>query len=131
MLNFVVILALVQAVLGIFRALQWFDVGTDLLGQGIVLLPVVGLIAFARGALIISIALAYVVFAIGLLWRKSWSWWVGLIVSAINVLLVFNVVIHGEPVSRAVLWLIAPISIAACLLSSSGRAAVAQVNRAE
>ena len=50
MLIFIAILAFVQAALGVFRAFQWFDVGADLLGQGLLLLPFVGVIAFARGA---------------------------------------------------------------------------------
>lgn len=121
MLIFIAILALVQGVLGVFRALQWFDVGADLLGQGLLLLPFVGMIAFARGALVIGIALAYVLLAMGLLWHKQWSWWVGLFVAAINVLLVLNIMIHGESVWRAVLWLVAPIIIIAYLLSPSGQ----------
>ena len=31
----------------LLRALQWFDVGADLLGKGIILLPFAGVIAFA------------------------------------------------------------------------------------
>jgi hypothetical protein len=116
-------LALVQATLGVFRAFQWFDVGADLLGQGLLLLPFVGVIAFARGALVISVAMLYALFAVGLLLQTSWVWWLGLSVAAISVLLVLNAVIQGESVSRAGFWLIAPIIIAAYLLSRSGRAA--------
>lgn len=121
-LIFIAILALAQAALAVFRALQWFDVGADLLGKGIILLPFVGVIAFARGALVIVLAMLYLLFAAGMLLEKNWAWWLGLIVCAINVLLVINVVIQGESVSRAVLWLIAPIIIAVYLLSRSGRA---------
>lgn len=106
-----------------FRAFQWFDVGADLLGQGLLLLPFVGVIAFARGALVISVAMLYALFAVGLLLQTSWVWWLGLSVAAISVLLVLNAVIQGESVSRAGFWLIAPIIIAAYLLSRSGRAA--------
>ena len=38
--------------------------------------------------------------------QKSWARWLGLGVATINILLVLNVVIQGEPFSRAVLWLI-------------------------
>ena len=127
LLIFVAVLAIVQAALGVIRAFEWFDVGTDLLGQGILLLPFVGLIALARGALVISVALAYVLFAAGLLGRRQWARWVGLFVAAINVLLVVNVIINGESVARAGLWLIAPVVIAAYLLSPSGRPAATRV----
>jgi len=123
MMIFIAILAFVQAVLGVFRALQWFDVGADLFGQGIILLPFVGMIAFAFGMLVSVLAMLYLLFAMGMLLQKSWAWWLGLIVSAINVVLVINVVIQGESVSRACFWLIAPIIITAYLLSPPGRAA--------
>jgi len=125
---FIAILALIQGVLGVFRAFEWFNVGADLVGQGLLILPLVGVVAFARGGLVIVLAMLYALFAVGLLLQKSWAWWLGLIVAAINVLLAINVVIQGESVSRAGFWLIAPIIIAAYLLSPSGRAAVKQVN---
>ena len=123
MLIFIAILAFGQAVLGVFRALQWFEVGADLFGQGIILLPFIGVIAIAVGALVSGLAMLYVLFAVGLVLEKSWAWWLGLIVSAINVLLVINVVIQGDSVSRAGFWLIAPTIITAYLLSPPGRAA--------
>ena len=120
---FIAILAFGQATLGVLRALQWFDVGADLLGEGIILLPVVGMIAIALGALVSGLAMLYLLFAVGMLLQKSWAWWLGLIVSAINVLLVVNVVIQSESGSRAGFGLIAPIIIIAYLLSPPGRAA--------
>ena len=119
---FIAILAFGQAVLGVFRALQWFDVGADLFGQGIILLPFIGVIAIALGALVSVLAMLYLLFAVGMLLQKSWAWWLGLIVSAINVLLVVNVVIQSESASRAGFGLIAPIIITAYLLSPPGRA---------
>jgi hypothetical protein len=91
----------VQGVLGVFRAFEWFNVGADLLGQGLLILPLVGVVAFGRGGLVIVLATLYMLFAAGMLLQKSWAWWLGLIVAAINVLLVVNVVIQGESVSRA------------------------------
>ena len=66
-------------------------------------------------------AMLYVLFAVGMLLQKSWAWWLGLILTAINILLVINVVIQGEAVSRAGFWLVAPIIIIAYLLSPSGQ----------
>jgi hypothetical protein len=128
MLIFIAILALVQGVLGVFRAFDWFHVGADLFGQGLLLLPLVGVVAFARGGLVIVLSLLSALFAAGMLLQKSWAWWLGLIVSAIIILLVLNILILGESVSRAAFWLIVPIVIAAYLLSPSGRAAVKQVS---
>ena len=128
MLICIAILALAQGVLGVFRAFEWFTVGADLLGQGLLILPLVGAVAFARGGLVIVLAMLYILFAVGLLLQKGWAWWLGLIVAAINILLVINVIIQGESVSRAGLWLIGPIIIAVYLLSAPGRAAATQVN---
>lgn len=128
MLIFIAILALVQGVLGVFRAFEWFNVGADLLGQGLLILPLAGVVTFGRGGLVIVLATLYLAFAVGMLLQKSWAWWLGLSVAAISVLLVLNVLILGESVSRAAFWLIVPIVIAAYLLSPSGRAAVKQVN---
>jgi len=128
MLIFIATLALIQGVLGVFRAFEWFNVGADLFGQGLLILPLVGVVAFARGALVIVLAMLYLLFAVGMLLQKSWAWWLGLIVSAINVLLVINVVIQGESASRVVFWLVAPIIIAVYLLSPTGRAAFKQTH---
>ncbi|MGH7873351.1 MAG: hypothetical protein ACREQO_14150 [Candidatus Binatia bacterium] len=43
--------------------MHWFDVGSDLLGQGLLLLPIVGVLAFFRGVVVAVIALLYVLFA--------------------------------------------------------------------
>jgi hypothetical protein len=117
MLIVIAILALVQGVLCVFRAFEWFTVGADLLGQGLLILPLVGVVAFGHGGLVIVLAMLYVLFAVGMLLKKSWARWLGISVAAINVLLVVNVVIQGESVSRAGFWLIAPIIIGAYLLS--------------
>jgi len=128
MLIFIAILALIQGVLGVFRAFKWFSTGADLFGQGLLILPLAGVVTFGRGGLVIVLATLYLAFAVGMLMKKSWAWTLGLVVAAISVLLVLNVLILGESVSRTAFWLIVPIVIAAYLLSPSGRAAVKQVN---
>src|SRR5688572_28713548 len=124
----IAVVALVHGVLGVFRAFEWFHIGADQFGQGLLILPLVGAVAFARGGLVIVLAMLYVLFAAGMLLQKSWARWLGLSVAAISVLLVINVVIQGESVLRAGFWLIAPIIIAVYLLSQSGRAAATRVN---
>ena len=127
-LIFIAILALIQGVLGVFRAFDWFHVGADLFGQGLLILPLVGVVALARGGLLIVLSLLSALFAVGMFLQKSWAWWLGLIVSAISILLVLNILVLGESVSRTAFWLIVPIVIVAYLLSPSGRLAVKQVD---
>ena len=120
---FIAVVAVVHGILGVFRAFEWFSIGADQFGKGLLILPLVGAVAFARGGLVIFLAMLYVLFAVGMLLQKSWAWWLGLSVAAINILLVINVIIQGESVSRAGFWLIGPIIIALYLVSQSGRAA--------
>ena len=40
----IALLALVQGSFGALRALDWVRIGTDLLGQGIIFLPLMGLV---------------------------------------------------------------------------------------
>ncbi len=131
MLIFIAILALVQGILGVFRACEWFNIGADQFGQGLLILPLVGVVAFARGGLVIVLAVLYALFAVGMLLQKSWAWWLGLIVAAINVLLVINILILGESVSRAVFWLVVPLVVVGYLLSPSGQSAKRAVSSIE
>jgi hypothetical protein len=104
-------LALVQAALGVLRALGWFHTGSDLLGQGLLLLPLIGLLAYARGALIAGIALLYVFFAWGVFNHRPWARTVGFIAAGVNVLLVLSVLIQGELLTQALLWLVVPAAV--------------------
>jgi hypothetical protein len=105
------ILAIVQGVAGILRALQWVDVGGDLMGKGLLLLPLTGVIAIARGALIAVIALSFIIFACGLFLNQSWAKTLGIVVAVINLLLAFSLLMQGESLARAVPWVVIPAFI--------------------
>jgi hypothetical protein len=125
----IAVLALVQGGFGVLRALHWFDMGSDLFGQGLLLLPLVGVVAFLRGAFIAIIALLYVVFAWGMVLRRAWASGVGIVAAAVNLLLVFSVLVQGEPIGRTLLWAVIPLIILLYLLSAS--AGQALVRRSE
>ncbi len=114
-------LALIQSAAGVVRAMQWIEVGSDLLGQGLLLLPAVGLVAIFRGVLIAGIALLFVIFACGAFAGRSWAWWLGLIAALINVLLVVSVALQGELIGRALPWLVVPVLIALYLVTGGRR----------
>ena len=118
------VLAVVQSIAGVVRALHWFDIGSDLMGQGLLLLPVIGMLAFARGLLVGAIALLYIVFACGVFLRQNWARWLGVVSSVVNLLLVASVVIQGESMARAAPWIIVPAIILTYLLSAAGRQAL-------
>lgn len=114
-------LAVLQGVLGLLRSFELFQSGTDLVGQGAILIPLMGLVTVARGALIATVALLYVLFACGALMRKQWGWWAGLIAALINGLLVLGLVLEGEVVAHSLFWAIVPAILLWYLFSPAGR----------
>ena len=108
-------LALVQSALGVLRALHWFNFGSDLMGQGILLFPLMGAVAYLRGVLVAVLALLYVLFAWGFFLHRSWAWWLGMIAAVVNLLLVVSVIAQGEAVTQAIPWLIVPVILISSL----------------
>lgn len=123
-------LALVQGVAGVLRALQWFDIGSDLMGQGLLILPLVGLVALGRGMLVAVLALLLLVFACGALLQRSWARWLGIFLAIVNLLMVLSVLTQGEAPTRALVWAIVPVVMLCYLFSSPGRQALKEDSNA-
>ena len=123
-LTVVAVLALVQSVAGVLRALQWFDVGSDLMGQGLLLLPLIGLVAIGRGVLVAALALLLLVFACGAWLQRSWARWLGIFLAIVNLLLVLSVATQGESPARALVWAIVPVVMLYYLRTPAGRQAL-------
>jgi len=122
-MTIIAVLALAQSALGVLRTLHWFDAGSDLMGQGLLLFPLIGVVAFFRGGFVAVIAILYVVFACGALVGRSWARWLGIVVAIVTLLLVVSVVIQGESPVRALVWSTDPIVMIWYLLSPAGRPA--------
>ena len=123
-MTIIAVLALVQSVLGVLRTLHWFDAGSDLMGQGLLLFPLIGVVAFFRGGFVAVIAILYVVFACGAFVGRSWARWLGIVVASVTLLLAVSVVIQGESPVRALVWSIVPVIMICYLLSPAGRQAL-------
>jgi hypothetical protein len=95
--------------------------GSDLLGQGLLLLPLVGVLAFARGAIVALLALLFLLFAFGAFRKRSWAWSLGIVLSVANLLLVLSLAVQAESVVSAVPWAVIPIIMLIYLLSPAGR----------
>ena len=119
--NILVVLALVQGIAGLLRAIGWGQIGTDLFGQGVLLLPIVGAIAMARGLIIGGIAALYLLFAVGVLRRKTWAKWVCCTAAVITLVLVLAAFVEGAPLKDAIGWSLIPIILLFELLSQTGR----------
>jgi hypothetical protein len=117
----VAMLALAQSVFGILRALNWLKVDSNLLGQGLFLLPLIGMVAYARGFVVALIAFLYAAFAWGIFTRRGWACSLGIAVSVVNLLLVLSVLTQGEAVLKALFWIIVPLIILWYLISQAGR----------
>jgi hypothetical protein len=117
----IAVLALVQIALGVMRALQLFSFGSDLIGKGLILLPLLGMLAFFRGGFVIAIALLYVMFVYGALMGRGWSRSLGLIAAIVNLLLVLSVMIQGESLIHTLGWSIIPVIMIWYLLTPKGR----------
>lgn len=123
-LKAVAVLALAQGVFGILRSLQWFNVGSDLSHTGMILIPILGLAAFARGGFVALIALLYVLFAWGAFTGKAWTRAVGAAACAVNGLAVVGLLLAGDALGAALFWAVVPVIIGVYLLGG-GRPAPA------
>jgi hypothetical protein len=123
----ILVLAVVQGVAGLLRGFGWVQLGVDFLSQGLLLLPMLGAAAVMRGFFIAAVALLYVLFVIGALLGRSWSWWACFPAAIVNLLLVLSVLAQGAPVAEAVAWSVIPVILLLYLFSQMGRAALKSV----
>ena len=110
-MTFVAVLALAQGVLGVFRSLHWFDIGSDLMERGILLLPALAMFVYARGVVAALIAILYLLFALGEFAGRGWARSCGAVAAVLNLLLVVGAVFEGEDILRAALWGVVPVIV--------------------
>jgi len=123
-LTVVAVLAVVQSIAVILRALEWFEIGSDLMGQGLLLLPLIGLIALGRSMLVAVLALLFVLFACGALLQRRWARWLGVSLAIVNLLMVLSLIVQGESLLRALVWAIVPVVMLGYLVSEPGHQAL-------
>jgi hypothetical protein len=122
-LKIMAFLALVQGLAGALRAFNWLQVGVNLFGQGILLLPILGAVALLRGLFVSAVVLLYMLFAVGALLGKSWCRWLGLTAAIINLLLVLSVVAQGTTIGQVIAWSVIPLILVIYLPSNAARKA--------
>ena len=120
----VAVLALAQGVFGLLRALHWIEIGSDLMRRGIVLLPIIGAMAFARAGLAALLAVLYGATAWGLLAGRGWARPLDLTVALVNLALVALPLLAGETPGWALLVMVVPVILVVYLLSPTGRRAL-------
>src|ERR1051325_6689665 len=120
-LNIILLLAIVQAVAALLRAFGWMQVGGDLMGQGLVLLPFIGAVAILRGFIVFVVAALYVIFVIGAVLGSSWARWICCAAAVINLIVVLGAFAQGASVGDALLWSVIPIILLFYVFSGTGR----------
>ncbi|HEX5605067.1 MAG TPA: hypothetical protein VFY96_01040 [Candidatus Binatia bacterium] len=121
-LKIMAVLATLQGVLGLLRAYNWVQIGANLFGQGLLLVPFVGVMAVARGVFISIVALLYVLFAIGVFLGKSWAWWPCITAVIINLFLVVGALVQGVPLIEGIAWSVIPAVLLVFFFSQKGDA---------
>ena len=114
----ILLLAFVQGVAGLLRAFNWVQVGADLFGQGLLLMPFVGVVAMMRGLFISAVALLYVLFVICSLMGRSWARWLGLTAAIVNLLIALSALVQGSPILEVIAWSVIPALLVFYLLSN-------------
>jgi len=120
-LTVIAVLALAQGLFGVLRTLHWVEVGGDFMERGLVVMPILGLVAIGRGMMVAVLAVLFGVFSYSLLQRRSWARGLGIFLSLVSLLLVVSAVMHGESLAWALVWAIIPVVILCYLMSPTGR----------
>ena len=115
-------LAFVQGFMVTLVALIWFGIASYFSpdSSGITS-PLMVMIAEAKGAVLVVLALLYLVFAVGVWRMRNWAWWVGLLASALSILYVVRAVLGGGSIIVGLFVLIIPLVLIWYLLSPTGR----------
>jgi hypothetical protein len=117
-------LALVQAIAALLRGFNWLQVGSDLFGRGLVLLPLIGALTIMRGLFVWAVALLYVLFVFGALLRRSWARWTGATAAIITLILVLNAAIQNGVLVEGFIWSIIPAILLIYVFSQEGKQAL-------
>ena len=118
------LLALVQGLAGLLRGFNWIQIGVDLFGKGILLLPLVGTFSIMHGLFLWGVALLYAFFVLGALLGSRWAWWSCLIAVAVNLFLALSAFVQGASLTELIAWSVIPAILIFYLFSQMGRDAL-------
>jgi hypothetical protein len=123
-LTVVALLALVQTVMGSVRAVFWFELGDDMMAQGLLVTSVAGMLMMARAGIVALVVLLYATFSIGALARQGWAWWVGVLAAVLNLGILLPIWLTGEDLIPALTLTVIPLVLVCYLMAPAGRQAL-------
>jgi hypothetical protein len=123
-LTVIALLALVQAGVGIFWSIRWFQLAMSLGERGALLLPLAGALVALRAIFAVVIALLYLVFVGGAFAGRDWAWGVGMAAVVLNLIGVVALLLTGDAIVLAVVRGLVALVIFVYLVSPAGRRAL-------
>ncbi len=117
------LIAVIQAIAGAFWASQWAAIGSELVGRG-VFRALLGGLSFVVGAVVVGIALLYVLFAWAAFTGRRWAWLVGFVAVVLNGVGLVMLISAGRPAIDVVTRGVVPVIVFCYLLSPPGRRAL-------
>ncbi len=117
------VLAVMQAVLAVFVGLVLLRLATFFGEDGAMLSPLVMTLAEVNGLFWVAVAVLYLAFAAGAWRARPWAWWLGVVVSCVNIVYLAGVMLKGGSL-MAVAGLIVPTIVLGILCSPSIRQAI-------
>jgi hypothetical protein len=117
------VVAIAEAGLVVLLAMRWLHTGADMFEQGVLVLPLLGVILYFRAALLVVTATLYLLFAAAALTGRPWARPIGLAAIALDGVLVLTLL--AMPMS-ATLRAVLPLLLLCALLSAAGRRALAR-----
>jgi hypothetical protein len=123
-LTLIALLAVVQAVVGIFWAIRWFHLAMQLGERGALLLPLAGMLIALRAVFAMIIAMLYLAFARGALARRDWAWGVGMLAVILNLLGAVALLLTRDNAVLITVRAVIALVIFAYLVSAAGRTAL-------
>jgi hypothetical protein len=122
-LTMIAVFAFAQGLFFTLMALLEFKIVNILHGEGDGMSSVIVRVVEVRGSFLIFLSLLYLLFAVGAWQSRPWVWWVGLMVSVLNMLALVILLHQGEPLALVLILLIVPVIILWYLLTPEGRQA--------
>ena len=120
----IALLATVQAVAALVWATQWVQMGGDVMGRGVLFMPLMAITLFARSGFALVMAALYLLFVWAALTGRRSAWRLGMLAVVFNGFGVLVLVAAGAPLREIALRAIVAVVVLGYLVAPAGRRAL-------